>query len=134
MSVQLRERRNGYVIYFQLPKPTVPADEGRIKPPGQHFDEHLLKGVVFGLPFGFVVNAIIDRTVLDLNIGVIPRDQVDPLDYPVMFPRSEITYQIYMMAVRLIQDGIIHAQRATFQIQTFLRLIEQIERCVGLPL
>ena len=55
-------------------------------------------------------------------------------DYPVMFPRPEITDQVHMMAVRFVQDAVIRAQRATLQLQANLGLIEQVPRRVSFAL
>jgi hypothetical protein len=39
--------------------------------------QHLLKVIILGFPFAFVVNTKVDGLMLIVNIGVIQRDQVD---------------------------------------------------------
>lgn len=80
--------------------PTVSGDKSRLQTPGQHFDEHLLKIIVFSLVRGFVINSVIDRLVVTMRIGVIQGDQIDPFHYTVMLSRPKIADEGRQLTVR----------------------------------
>jgi len=82
--------------------PAIAGDPGRLESPSQHFHEHFLKIVVFGLVRGFIVNSVIDRLMATVRIGVIQRHQIDPLHDTMMFSRPEITHEGHQLAVRFI--------------------------------
>ena len=114
--------------------PTVPGHPGRFESPGQHLGEHVLEIVVLGLALGFVVDPEINRQILPMDISIVKRDGVDPLDRAVMLARPEMADKRQVLAVRLVQDGIIDAQRAAVQAQVGGGLVEQVLAVIVFPL
>jgi len=113
--------------------PTVPGHPGGFESPGQHLGEHVLEIIVLGLALGLVIDPEVDGQVLAFGVGIVKRDEVDALDRAVVLAGPEMADKRQILAVRLVQDGVIDAQRAAFQVQVGSGFVEQVPAVVGLP-
>ena len=102
---------------FQAAVPTVSRHKRRFQAPRQHFSQHLLKRIVFRLVFRFIANAAVDGLMVTVRISVTQRDQVNPLDHPMMFPRSKMTHEGDQMAIRFVEYAVIDTDGTPRQIQ-----------------
>ena len=113
--------------------PTVPGHVGGPQPPGQHLLQHLQEEVVLRFARRLVDHAEVDGRLSALPVRVVQRHQVDALHRPVVLARPKIIDQRHVLAVRLVQHGVVHGQRAAFQVEPGLGLVEQVLPAVRLP-
>nr|VFJ99170.1 MAG: hypothetical protein BECKH772A_GA0070896_101564 [Candidatus Kentron sp. H] len=67
-----------------------------------------------------MADPVIHGLVSTIRIAVIQGNQVDSLDHSAVFARPKISDKGHLVAVGLVRHAIVHAQDATFQVQSGL--------------
>ena len=72
---------------------------------------------LLGLVIAFVVHPVVHWQTPALQIRIVQRDQVQPLDHSMVLARPKVINQLtfFRITVRFVQNTIIYTDNATFQ-------------------